>query len=72
MNEEIITRLENDSNVIHILESYLNKNNEEAVMIVVGSKETLDIGSDGEDILLNKNELENLIEKLQFYHSRME
>ena len=65
MIEEIITRLTNDSNSIDIREDYTNNDGVECIMLIIGQKDFENGGADGEDILLTKIEVENLIEKLQ-------
>ena len=72
MEENIETTLRNhNKEAIIIDENYSDSDFEGMVMITIGEDNYGSSGKDGDFILLNKNELESLIEKLQFYYLRM-
>ena len=72
MEENIATTLRNHNDeAIIIDENYSDSDFEGMVMITIGEDNYGSSGKDGDFILLNKNELESLIEKLQFYYLRM-
>lgn len=75
MKETTITKLSNDNNTIEIEERMIRNvdgKNNDCIKLSVGSFEDNIGGSDGEFIFLIKSEVEYLIDKLQFYLSRME
>lgn len=72
MEENITTTLRNHNDeAIIIDENYSDNDFAGMVMITIGEDNYGASGKGGDFILLNKNELECFIEKLQFYCSRM-
>ena len=74
MNESVRTsfvKYDGTVNTLVIDEDYTNNNNDICISLCIEEWDNGNCIDESKDILLNKEEVAQLIEKLQFYYSRM-